>query len=165
MPIESAADRAAFFHDDGELALFAEVSAPQGGDNLVVITVERNVIGLFDRAYAETGGDNPTEGYRPVFLVLDEDAQYLRHKHRLMLKGHVWEVTGVKSDGAGMTQLVLHKLGQYRYASEQPGYQYSYPFDYESGGSLAPDDPDHPRLRYPYTVDTYFEFSYRFKGL
>jgi len=161
--IETAADRLALLGDSPDLALFAQVPDALDEQGQAAVIVQRNVAGLFDRAYRLIGEH---EGYHPVFLCVDEDVQYLKQHHRIMVKGQVWRIDGRMPDGTGFTQLVLKLLGPYRLdnssSAVQAGFPYVLPMVF--GGSSNNDsttniDPNNPRLRYPYTIGTYLDYS------
>ena len=169
--IESPADRAGLFYDAHDLALFVDIEfdedfntlpMPLGGP--VTVSVERNVRCLFDRPYQRIG---EVETFHPVALCLDEDVTYLQQGRRLMLKGHVWEVDERMPDGTGFTQLLLKKVGRYRYdeadVNVAAGLPYTLPIVLGGYVALTQDDPgtdpDNPRLRYPYTVATYLDWN------
>ena len=164
LEIESAADRAALFYDSSDIALFAQVDDAIDDDGATSIVVERNVQCIFDRAYRLVG---KSEAYHPIALCLDEDVAYIKQSHRLMLKGHVWEVDHRQPDGTGFTQLVLKIIGRYRYdetdLNVQNGFPYTLPMVFGGTRELPQDDPgadsENPRLAYPYTVKTYLDWG------
>lgn len=159
--IETTADRLALINDAPDLALFAKVPDAFDEDGEAVVIVQRNVAGLFDRAYININGH---EGFHPIFLCVDEDVQYLKQHHRLMVKGQVWRIDEQQPDGTGFTQLRLKLLGPYRIGTSiaHGGFPYVLPAVLGGGTSLyssATVDPDNPRLRYPYTISTYLDYS------
>lgn len=187
LEMESAADRAAFFFDSSDLALFAKVEKALDDEGAASVIVERNVRCLFDRAFRQVGN---SEGYHPIALCMDEDVVYIEQFHRIMLKGQVWHVDGRQPDGTGFTQLILKKVGRYRYEENDPnvllGFPYTFPatisdvkshdgplhvsgFPYTFPATIegAPErpldnplqDPKNPRLAYPYTVKTYIDWQ------
>lgn len=187
LEIESSADRAGFFKDSADIALFAQIDDALDDEGASSIIVERNVECLFDRAYIQVGN---TESYHPVALCRDEDLVYLKTGHRVMIKGHVWRVDERMPDGTGFTQLLLKKIGGYRYdrtdANVQAGFPYTLPVIF-GNAAYSQDDPraanadtnvqagfpyffplvfgndeytpGTPRLAYPYTVKTYFDWT------
>jgi len=157
MPIESVADRRSLLTDDGDVAVLATIWR---GEALIEgetpLQAERPIVGLFDRGYDEAGD---AAGYRPRFLVLDEDAVNLAKDHRLLLVGHVWSVRTPQPDGEGFTQLPLRHVGPYLPARAFPFYDAEYPVEYGlAEGSENPlFDPANPRLRYPFTLSGVLE--------
>ena len=153
MPIESLTDRRSYFHDDGDIAVFARtvtnVVDPDGDFELLL---ERKVTGLFDRAYYE---QYDSSGYTPVFAVVDEDVLHVEQEQRLMLLGHVYEIKELQPDGEGFTQLQLYHLGRYT-VSQAWGYGSPYgALRYgERRGSF---DLANPPLDYPYTVSGVYD--------
>lgn len=163
LEIESADDRAALFYDSSDLALFAQIDDAIDDEGAATIIVERNVRCIFDRAYRTVGN---TEAYHPIALCMDEDVTFLKQDHQLMLKGHVWSVRGRQPDGTGFTQLVLKREGRYNYDNGDPsvaaGFPYTFPIVF--GAASLPDDhpntdADNPRLAYPYTIKTHFDWE------
>ncbi len=161
--IETATDRLALIEDSPDLALFAQVPDAFDSGGLAAVIVQRNVAGLFDRSFRLVGGH---EGFHPVFLCVDEDVVYLKHNHRIMIKGQVFRVDGRMPDGSGFTQLTLKLLGPYRLdansAAVHAGFPYVLPLvlgDPSSSDGTATIDPENPRLRYPYTVGAYLDYS------
>lgn len=127
--IESLLDRRALLADDGVEAVIGGTGAANafpytfpivfGGQQL---SPDTTIKGLFDHAYFET---HETEGYAPVFLVVDEDVKLVKHDFRMALHGTVYEVKKKAPDGHGFTQLKLHEIGQYESAIEPLAYPYT----------------------------------------
>lgn len=166
MTIESVDDRIDIITDSDSfgVALFAEVPDALDDDGNTTVIVERNAPCIFDKSYIEQGG---REAFFPTALVLDEDAAYIDHKHRLMLLGFVYEVNEIRPDGTGFTLFILKLLGGYLLSSDDPavtgGYATGYGLNKYGAGTVtlntAPNaDPASPRLAYPYTVSTLFDW-------
>lgn len=167
MTIESVDDRIDIITDSDSfgVALFAEITDALDSDGNATIIVERNAPCIFDKSYIEQGG---RESFFPTALVLDEDAAYIQHSHRLMLLGFVYEVNEIRPDGTGFTLFILKLLGGYLLSSDDPavagGYTRGYGLNSYGSGTTAVNtapnaNPDSPRLAYPYTVSTLFDWN------
>ena len=130
MPIESVSDRRSLLVDDGVTAVVGEVSKIVGFPYKFpvifgareTIKPERNINGLFSKSYYES---HDVESYLPSFLIVDEDAQEMRHSHKLALLGTVYSIVNIKPDGEGFTLLLLRELDTYNAAIDARRYPYT----------------------------------------
>ena len=100
MPVESAADRAAFFDTDefGEAATMTiGISAP--------VTVN----GVFENEFVgvETGAGVPVEMTRPVFTCREADVPSIAHGDTVVIDSVSRKVRGIEPDGTGIVRLIL----------------------------------------------------------
>lgn len=66
-----------------------------------------DIDGIFERLYAEVNG---IEGYYPTFLVDDDDADLVtKNSTNLTINSTVYQAISKRSDGTGMTLLVLEE--------------------------------------------------------
>lgn len=106
MPIETAADRAAFFSADdfGVTAAYSQNEAPAISIN-----------GIFDRSFmAVDTGDGAVTGVSVSFTCRADDLSQLLHGRarqgdRLTIGGERWLVVEPQADGTGMVTLILQK--------------------------------------------------------
>jgi len=167
MPIESANDRRSLLIEDGDVGVLGRLLTD---DETAVLEAERAVTGLFDRGYED---DGETAGYSPRFLLVDEDAVGIGRDHRVLLAGHVWAVRTPQPDGEGFTQLTLRLLGPFLprrafglfgevqydipYGPSRGDAEFDVPYGDGLGVSSPTFDPEHPRLKYPFTLEGVFE--------
>ncbi len=99
MPVESAADRAAFF-STAEFAVVAQI-APKG-------RLAYEVSGIFDRSFIDVDG---VESNTPLLTVADDDLDRPEIGMRVVVDRESFEVRSVQPSGSGVTRLYLQKGG------------------------------------------------------
>jgi hypothetical protein len=81
------------------------------GDTVSMVTDDGinlgNITGVFEFDYVDGAG---VEGYRPIFTCRTSDLPEGCHDYRLTFDGKTYTVSVPKSDGSGMTALVLKEL-------------------------------------------------------
>ena len=97
MPVETAADRAAFFNTD-EFAVVAQIDPREW--------LAYEVSGTFDRAFVDVDG---VESATPVFTCASEDLDRPEIDHLVVINCERFTVRSVQPSGNGITRLFLHE--------------------------------------------------------